>query len=72
MPRFVRTTGHGVHLVSPMQGGEFTLCGIAFDAGDSEKDSTAQWRDTPSTTVTCDICIDVIEACQGIKVRRRA
>lgn len=67
---FVRTS-HGVHLMSPVGGGEFTLCGIAFDAADSEQDKRLRFRGAKREIVTCDLCANVVEVCRDVKVRRR-
>ena len=66
--RFERRT----HLVGPLQGAEFTLCGVAYDAGDSEGIPSLQWQESTSTTVTCPDCAKVIRACAGVAVRVRA
>lgn len=58
------------HLVGPGSGGEFTLCGIAFDAGDSESTPELIWRSPDGNAVTCASCIAVIDVCRGRRVLR--
>lgn len=57
-----------VHLVCPLAGGEYTLCGSACDAATSEGMPELRWRKTRSRTVTCAECADVIRACRGVRV----
>jgi hypothetical protein len=52
----------------PGMGNEFTLCGDAFDAPDTEQG----WEDGPfvatdSKTVTCPKCVEIIRAVQGVR-----
>ncbi len=54
-----------VHLVTPLQG-EHTLCGVAADAADSERDESLRWQRTPQVTVTCPQCVAVIEHCRHV------
>mgnify|MGYP001584875002 CR=1 FL=1 len=67
-PRYVRFERR-THLVSQLQGGEFSLCGVAFDAGDSENEPALRWQATDSTIVTCPDCIAVIDTCRGVRTR---
>jgi hypothetical protein len=57
-----------VHLLSPLSGGEFTLCGVAFDAADSEQDTALCFEETNSKTVTCEECMKVIKHCRKVRV----
>lgn len=68
MPTFTRFEKR-THLVSPASGHEFSLCGISFDAGETEGEPSLVWKPTTSTTVTCPSCIMIIRECQGVKTR---
>lgn len=68
--RFVHTISAGIHIVSPIGGGEHTLCGIAGDAYESEGDEALRWRVARTHTVTCRECISVVEACRGVRIFR--
>lgn len=60
----------GVHIWCPLNG-EFTLCGDAFDAPDSEDDwDEGPFVETRKRTVTCPDCIAVILACRGLRVKK--
>lgn len=51
-----------VHVLSPLGGGEFAVCGMAYDAyasGDAETDDTFA-KARPGLHVTCPHCIDAI------------
>lgn len=58
----------GVHVFY----GEFTLCGDAFDAPDSEKEVglRSPFEDTESKTVTCPKCVALIKFCRGIRIAK--
>jgi len=62
---FVEAEGE-VHLVNPTTGGEFTLCGDAFDLA-TDVDGY-QWHKTRRRTVTCKICAAVVAACRGVRI----
>jgi len=66
MSAFVEYEGR-VHLMSPTQAGEFTLCGDAFDAYSSEDAPELQFKTTSKRVVTCRKCAAIIEACRGVK-----
>lgn len=53
----------GVHVTL----GEFTLCGDAFDAPDTEAD-VSSFRKAKSRTVTCPRCVERVLACRGVRV----
>jgi hypothetical protein len=53
----------GVHLMHPGMGNEFTLCGDAFDAPDTEQGwEVGLFVPTDSKTVTCPKCVEIIRA----------
>jgi len=57
---------NGVHLInSVLMGGEFTLCGLAYDLIDSN--NGGELFPTNKKVVTCPECIKIIKLCQGIK-----
>jgi len=57
----------GVHIFGPGMGGEFTLCGDAFDIADTDKHHEG-FQPTRKRTVTCPKCIDVILHCRGVRI----
>lgn len=57
-----------IHMVNPSSGGEFTLCGDAFDLA-SDIDGYV-WNETKLRTVTCPKCAEVITACRGVRTVR--
>lgn len=57
----------GVHLIP--SGLDVAICGDACDIGSEE--GMEDMRETKKRTVTCDGCIDMIEACRGVRVKRR-
>lgn len=66
--RFIETNA-GVHLVNTeQQGGEFTLCGDAFDIDGIEGRSTT-WRKTTRSIVTCPRCLKVVLMCRGVRIQ---
>lgn len=67
MPTFVEAEGL-VHLVSPVSGGELTLCGDAFDMASEEEGY--EWRATKSRTVTCESCTAIVLECRGVRVAK--
>jgi hypothetical protein len=55
----------GVHALY----GEYTLCGWAFDAPESERDwKHGPFEPTKRRTVTCRECARVIRACRSVRV----
>jgi hypothetical protein len=64
MTKFVEFDGN-VHLVVC----EHTLCGVAFDAADSESDESLRWTATHKRFVDCDLCRLTVEACSGVQTR---
>lgn len=71
MIRFV-SFGGTVHLVSPLGGREHTLCGVAFDAADSERDESLRWIPLLEKPVDCGQCVEVIRACWGVRTSEGA
>ena len=66
----LRQTADGQrHMVSPIGGGEHTLCGIAAEAHVTE--NAPRWAPSRLTgrMVTCEMCADVIRACRLVRVR---
>lgn len=55
-----------VHAVSPIGGGEHTLCGVAFDAADSEGDESLRWLGPSRRAVDCPMCCAVIRECRNM------
>lgn len=51
------------HLVCPSGGAEHTLCGVASDAADSERDESLRWKTVPGSKISCDTCITIIKTC---------
>lgn len=58
--------GH-VHLMSVLQVGEYSLCGVAFDAADTENDESLRFRPTKKRTVDCPQCVLEIENCRYVQ-----
>lgn len=57
------------HVISPIGGAEHTLCGIAFDAADSEGDESLRWTGMSRGPVTCLECGSVVLHCRGLRVK---
>ena len=49
-----------IHLVSP-SGYDITLCSIASDYGDAEKDEVRLFTSINSNTITCPECIQLLK-----------
>lgn len=64
---YVRAGGV-VHLLSPLQAGEYTMCGVAFDACDTEGEPGHRFVPVREQPVNCDMCVDMIERCRGVRV----
>ena len=61
--------GDGVHLTN----GEFTLCGDAWDAPDSEPDwEPGEFRKPKSRIITCAKCVAIVLLCRGVRVAERS
>jgi len=63
--------GDGVHVMGPTEiaGGEYTLCGDAFDIAETERDfEPGPFRSTKKRIVTCPACVAIIKQCRGIKI----
>jgi hypothetical protein len=58
-----------VHLVAVLTGGEFTLCGDAFEGHAMGDDDDFKWKECSHGPVTCPQCAKEIENCRGVKVR---
>lgn len=71
MTAVVQTPDGDVHAMSPIGGGEHTLCGIAIDAADSERDERLRLSATRRRAVSCAMCADVVLACRQLRVARR-
>jgi hypothetical protein len=57
----------GVHVMRA----EFTLCGDAFDAPETELDWEAgPFRKTRRRAVTCLRCADIVRLCRGVRVSK--
>jgi hypothetical protein len=63
------TSDGAVHAVSPIGGGEHTLCGIAADAADSEANEALRWTHPKHEYVTCKECSLVVMSCRRLKVQ---
>jgi hypothetical protein len=61
-----------VHLINPLMGREFTMCGDAFDAHSSENAPEREFKSTRKRTVTCEQCAAVIIECRGVRVKTLA
>ena len=68
MGEFVEAEGL-VHLVGPSMGGEYTICGDAFDLGSHVGGYT--WKPTRLRTITCPRCVEMIEHCRGRRIARK-
>lgn len=55
-----------VHLMSAAGDGEFTLCGVAQDAGSSEGQKEWVFKSTKERNVTCPICVREILNCRNV------
>lgn len=59
----------GVHLMM----GEYTLCGDAADAPESEPDWTeGAFQPTDRQTISCPRCVEIVMACRGLQVKKNA
>lgn len=65
----VKTPDGLVHGISPLAGGEFTLCGFAFDAADSESDESLRWTAVSRGWISCQACALVVLACRRVRVQ---
>lgn len=63
-PHFVQAEGL-IHLISPDEGGERTLCGDAFDLGSDE--DGYEWKPTHRRIVDCPKCAAIIKVCRGVR-----
>ena len=66
MNREFMESSDGVHLMH----GEYTLCGDAFDLGETEE-GEPKIRTTAKRIVTCPNCIEIIELCKGVRRQTR-
>lgn len=69
MTDFIETADGLRHLLSPIGGGEHTLCGASYDAHETVNEPG--WAPVPLTgnTVTCPECAAVVLACRGMRVK---
>ena len=58
----------GVHVMA-LAGGEISLCGDAWDIG-VENIGLSNMANVPSGPVTCQGCIDIIDLCRSVRVKR--
>lgn len=72
---YAKSTNGLIHLINHAGGGEFTLCGDAFDIdavceghGHSEDEEGASWKPHPHGPVTCPDCARGILQCRGIRI----
>ncbi len=69
MPQEFVENDEGVHIMGIDQGCEFTACGWACDAPDTESDCNyGQFKSTKKKTVTCPRCIAVVKHYRGVRV----
>ena len=54
-----------VHAVNHVIGGDFTLCGDAYDLGSDEPGY--EWKPTKAKAVTCPNCAAIIRSVQGLR-----
>lgn len=66
---FVEAEGE-IHMVNPLMGGEFTLCGDAFDLSSDEEGY--EQTHTKRRTVTYRHCAQVVLGCRGVRVAPRS
>ena len=64
--KFVEFEGF-IHLMSVQSGGEFSLCGVAFDIGFHDGIELT-FKPTQAKTVSCPACIREILNCRGVKI----
>ena len=58
----------GWHVFSPFHGGEFTLCGVAFDGDAVSRVSPDKYYIEKEGKPTCEDCIALINFCKAIKL----
>ena len=64
---------NGVHGMSTIGLGEFTICGWAFDAPETEgleEVPGGSFRETKKKTITCPQCIEVLDYYSRFRTRR--
>ena len=66
----VKTPDGLVHGVSPLAGSEYTLCGFAFDAADSEADESLRWSQVRRGAISCHGCATLVMECRGVRVQK--
>ncbi len=57
------------HVWNPRNGGEFTLCGNAFEGDGNPENDRGQPFVTKQGRITCPACIELIKFCKSIKNR---
>jgi hypothetical protein len=58
----------GVHMMVPGNG-EYSLCGMAMDAGSSGDNEDGDLKPTPRKKVTCPQCCHVVNVCQNVRTK---
>lgn len=70
MSDYAKSVDGIIHGVDALQG-EHTLCGDAFDIGDTEPGEGAHsWTEVKRGPVTCPNCIVVILACKRMRIKQ--
>lgn len=71
--RLAKTKDGVVHLINPVGGAEYTMCGDAFNSfGMFEGDEDRSWAPVSHGNVDCPECIKVILACRGVRTSRQS
>lgn len=59
-----------MHLAAPLAGGEYTLCGVAYDAHASGDVASPILIDQPGDPITCPECLAIIQAAKAVRRNR--
>lgn len=68
--KYAKSNNGIIHVINPISGNEFTLCGDAFNIGDGDPQHPEyknEWQLCPAQTVTCSYCAEIILACRAVK-----
>lgn len=68
--RFAKCENGLIHLINVLSGGEFTLCGDAFEGHALEGPDFA-WEECDKRPVTCPRCAAEIENCRGVRISKK-